>query len=126
MEKARAGLHIGVIYVGMLTCADDVLFLSTLPPKLQTMLTTAKNYSVGNLYELHPTKSITNCPLNLPDTTGQLQWYLREDRIPDPVVDEFTHLGLIWTTGRHSPDISKLIQSATWMAYTLLGEGNYP
>jgi hypothetical protein len=60
LELASAGAHIGDIYCGTPTCADDVLLIAYDSSELQAMLQKAYNYSKENLYTLHPQKSSTS------------------------------------------------------------------
>ena len=121
MESANLGFSIGPYYVGTPTCADDVLLLSSVPHELQAMLSVSKEYSNEHLYELHAGKSGVSHQVKASKSTPNYEWYLGDDPIKE--VSSFTHLGLEWRPGKHSPDVSRLIQSASSMAYQMLGAG---
>ena len=124
LRGAGMGLYIGPIYVGTPACADDVLLLSNNPPELQGMLDVSDAYSHDHDYEIHPVKTtstILHKPRNCNTGSEQLKWNLNEN--PIPVADEFTHLGLEWTTGKTHPNIDKAISAARRTTYSLFGTG---
>ncbi len=58
LEDRRLGKHIGTVYAGCPTCADDVLLMSADPVELQSMLDLAGSYSNEHRYHIHPLKSV--------------------------------------------------------------------
>ena len=77
LGSASFGVHIGRLYLGTPSCADDVLLLSNLPSEMQAMLNVNSEYSKRHKYEIHPTKS-TVTPLYQPKSkqTTQEEWNL--------------------------------------------------
>ena len=77
LRSACLGVHIGHLYLGIPSCADDVLLLSNLPSEMQAMLNVNSEYSKRHKYEIHPTKS-TVAPLYQPKSkqTTQEEWNL--------------------------------------------------
>ena len=122
LRSAGLGVHIGHLYLGTPSCADDVLLLSNLPSEMQAMLNINSEYSKRHKYEIHPTKS-TVTPLYQPKSkqTTQEEWNLAGNSVP--IEPQFTHLGLEWKTGRARPNISKCVTAARRTAYSLLGAG---
>ena len=48
------GKYIGCVYAGCPACADDVLFMTEDPEELQVMFATARSYSGGHRFIVHP------------------------------------------------------------------------
>ncbi len=121
-KKSSLGLHIGNIYIGSPTVADDVLLMSASGTQLQSMLNIAVQYSTSHHYDLHPQKSVV-CPfLNTHSKLENVtEWTLGENKIP--VADKFTHLGLDWKAGCAGPDIDSRINAARQTAYSMLDIG---
>ena len=122
LRSAGLGVHIGHLYLGTPSCADDVLLLSNLPSEMQAMLKVNSEYSKRHKYEIHPTKS-TVTPLYQPKSkqTTREEWNLAGNSVP--IEPQFTHLGLKWKAGRARPNISKCVTAARRTAYSLLGAG---
>lgn len=122
LQHSGVGLHIGTTYVGAPGCADDILLLSSKPQELQAQMNVTYDYSDDHLYELHPVKSVV-CPqkTSREDSTESMQWFL--DSKPAPKVESFEHLGLVWRTGKSTPDISPRLSLARKTAYSLMGVG---
>ena len=123
MEKAGLGLRIGDIYLGIPTCADDVLLISSLAQEMQAMMDTTSTFSTENLYDLHPVKSsliqlIGSAELSLLENK---EWSLGER--PIPVANSLEHLGLTWKAGQSVPDVKRKIDLANRTAYMLIGFG---
>ena len=57
LERNSIGLHLGDIYVGTPTCADDLALLSSSEDETQLMLNVVHRYSQQHFYNLHPTKT---------------------------------------------------------------------
>ena len=122
LELASTGAHIGDIYCGTPTCADDVLLIAYDSSELQAMLQKAYSYSRENLYTLHPVKSSTSLLFGktLP-ASNPPSLRLGEDILP--TAPEFTHLGLTWREGSQQPTVEDRINLAYRSAYLLIGKG---
>ena len=127
LQRNNLGTHIGHIYIGAPTCADDVLLISNSQQELQSMLSTCYSYSQAHYYELHPKKSSVTTILRpsrgkesniQPDTTA---WHLGEATVS--VEDRFTHLGLVWSQNARTPDIQENISRARRTAFALISIG---
>jgi hypothetical protein len=122
LETACTGAHIGDIYCGTPTCADDVLLLAYDKAELQVMLQKTHSHSVEHLYSLHPTKSSTSLLYGKDSSLGSTQNFkLGNDPMPNST--EFTHLGLIWKEGSIQPAVNDRVNIAYRSAYLLIGKG---
>ena len=122
MELAGTGTFIGDIYLGIPTCADDVLLLSNEKTQMQAMLRRTYEYSQQNKYTLHPQKSTTSQLCRKTKLSSRPDvLYLGEEEITK--AEEFTHLGLQWNEARSRPIITERIQTAYKTAYMLIGRG---
>ena len=123
LQKLHMGLHIGSVYVGTPTCADDVLLLSSCQFQTQAMVNTTHAYSEEHLYELHPTKSLFQHQIKgkTKQLGDKLQCYMNNSAMNNS--SSFTHLGLDWHAGKSSPDVMKRISAARGLAYAMLGVG---
>ena len=65
LKSKRPGLHIVTVYIGCLTCANDIALLALSPDELQLMLYEALNYSKKNRYLIYPTNPVW---LTFPET----------------------------------------------------------
>ena len=57
LERNSIGLHLGDIYVGTPTCADDLALLSSSVDDMQLMLNVVHRYSQHHFYYVHQTKT---------------------------------------------------------------------
>ena len=124
LEEKGLGLHIGPIYLGSPTCADDVELLSddSSGRELQMMLSATKQYSEKHKYDIHPTKSTATILYETKKASFQREeWFLSD--VPMPMKKEFEHLGLNWMAGKTKPDLDVLISSARRTSYRLMGAG---
>ena len=124
LEEKSLGLHIGPIYLGTPTCADDIELLSNDKSgrELQRMLSTTKTYSERHKYEIHPTKSTATIMYETKNIAFERrEWFLSDK--PMPLNDEFDHLGLTWMSGKTKPDLQAHISSARRTSYRLMGAG---
>ena len=119
LKSSDIGMHIGTIYAGSPTCADDMLLISENKENLQAMLDLCFSYSKDHKYVLHPEKSSVT-PL-ITKNPPEAPWKLGED--PMPTTTTFTHLGLNWDANKTSPDIMCRIQVARRTSYALMGVG---
>ena len=76
LESSGYGIHIGPLYCGCPSVADDVTLIATQATHIQFMLNICYEFSCDNKYEIHPekssvtklvTKPIDNEKLNLED-----------------------------------------------------------
>ena len=124
LEDDRLGLHIGPIYLGSPTCADDVELLTNDKSgrELQIMLGVTKDYSKRHGYEIHPTKSTTTIMYETKAAAFERrEWFIGD--VPMPLEEKFDHLGLTWTAGKTKPNIELHISSARRTSYRLMGAG---
>ena len=119
LEKASTGMHIGSIYIGTPTCADDQLLIANNAQDMQAMLNAVHEYSNEHLYKIHPSKSsITNMAKAQNEA---LTYHLGDDIIPE--ASSFIHLGLEWRANKTGPDIHGKIAQARKASYALIGAG---
>ncbi len=123
MQQAGLGVSIGDIYIGIPTCADDVLLMACSESEMQAMMNAADDYASRHQYKLHPTKSTLTQLIGKAKSSLQLQgsWHLGKS--PIPVSDSIEHLGLVWRAGQLCPDIKLKIDLARRTAYMLIGHG---
>ena len=55
VKSKRLGFHIGTVYIGYPTCADNISLLALPPDELQLMFNEALNYSKKNSNQIHLT-----------------------------------------------------------------------
>ena len=122
LKEDKLGLHIGNIYLGTPTCADDVFFMSTEPTgnEMQAMLNISVNYAASHQWEIHPTKSTATLLYETKDIERKA-WTLGSKVMP--TVNEFQHLGLTWRASKSQPDIDEIISTTRRCSYKLLGIG---
>ena len=124
LEEKGLGLHIGPIYLGSPTCADDVELLSSERSgrELQLMLSATKQYSGRHRYDIHPTKSTATILYETKIASFERkEWFLSD--VPMPMEKEFDHLGLCWMAGKTKPNLDILISAARRTSYRLMGAG---
>ncbi|CAC5392694.1 unnamed protein product [Mytilus coruscus] len=62
LKNNSIGFHLGNIYIGAPTCADDIALLSSDTSKMQLMLDIIGRYADQHQYNIHPTKTkIVQC-----------------------------------------------------------------
>ncbi len=122
LQRAALGYHIGPVFAGAPTCADDILLISDDPFQLQAMLQVAHRYSTQHQYQIHPQKS-TVTHMMKSKAPGSSTPALSLGSEPISRVASFTHLGLDWSEGKCAPDVQKRINAARGTAYQLLGVG---
>ena len=105
-------------------CADDVMLLSDTSKDLQAQLNIITDYERRERYHMNPTKTtISEYPGKRRTTHEHPSWTFG-DSVVTPT-DQFTHLGIIRTAGKFSPDaiIDAMIQLASRTCYSLMGAG---
>ncbi|MES9881858.1 MAG: reverse transcriptase family protein [Sedimenticola sp.] len=125
LESRTLGKHIGTIYTGCPTCADDVLLMSSSSEELQLMLHLASSYSQEHRYIIHPQKSaVVRIATNSAHQKSELvsEWKIGHTDIL--VQTEARHLGLI-RTQRHegARNIEDRIKLARRTLYSLMKAG---
>ncbi|MES9903493.1 MAG: reverse transcriptase domain-containing protein [Sedimenticola sp.] len=119
LEQNSVGLHIGNIYIGCPTCADDVALLSTSQSELQTMLNVACRYSKQHRYMLHPSKSKV---ITTSKSSSNEKWTVYDNDIS--ASEQTVHLGLIRAaSGESNLNISERISLARRTMYSLIKTG---
>jgi hypothetical protein len=121
LEKSGLGLHIGTIYIGSPTCADDQLLLANTSTDMQAMITACHSYAEDHQYTLHPEKSTVTAFFPKHRDKDELNWMMGDNQMPR--VSSFTHLGLDWCEEKTSPNIEGRIQLARKTVYALMGTG---
>ncbi len=97
MQHYQIGAFIGTKFVGVPTCADDILLLSNDPFQLQTMLDISYQYTQEHQYQVHTQKSVTT--QQVPSKQhSDCSWNLGSQEVTR--ADQFTHLGLVWRSGQ--------------------------
>jgi len=122
LENAAVGFHLGNIYVGTPTCADDIAFTETNKYNLQVMLNVIHRYANQHHYNIHPTKTkIVQCT-NSKTSTHEDSWNLGEKLVQPS--DEAVHLGLK-RTSKNECEINILdrLKVARRTKYALMGSG---
>ena len=120
LEDTGIGLHLGPIFIGSPTCADDQLLLADSSSDLQVMITACNDYANSHQYTLHPEKSTVTTILSNKGSSAP-KWTIGEN--PMPYSPNFTHLGLQWSEGKLGPDIDTRINTARRTLYALMGTG---
>jgi hypothetical protein len=121
LQSSAICYHLGNIYIGSPTCADDQLLIADNGADMQAMIEMCFNYSKVHQYSLHPEKSTVTTYLSHRKEPDKWQWRLGNELMP--TVDSFTHLGLEWTEGNMSPDVNCRISLARKTVYALMGTG---
>ena len=96
LKRNALGAHIGTIYVGSVTVADDFLFMSNCLDELQTMFSISKGYAGERRYKIHPTKTTLVSRITTRvsrDNDNSKKWYMGETEVTENCKTE--RLGLI-------------------------------
>ena len=120
LEYSGSGLHLGPIFIGSPTCADDQLLLADNSVDLQVMITACNDYAVNHQYTLHPEKSTVTTIFPKKDAIDQ-KWYMGGNKVT--YSPTFTHLGLDWSEGKLGPNVDSRIKTARKTVYALMGTG---
>ncbi|CAC5387308.1 unnamed protein product [Mytilus coruscus] len=102
-EQNSLGYHLGDIYVGAPTCADDIAFISNNEYELQIMLNVIDRYAKEHHYKIHPTKTeIIDCSKH----KSSYNWTMGGKVVKTTDCSE--HLGIRRTDGKeHNFNIKK-------------------
>jgi hypothetical protein len=126
MEESGVGLHIGSVYAGIPTCADDVTVIASKPEELQTMIAVTENYASRERYCFNSTKTKVLLKHGHKEASNVLEhetvFTLYEE--PLELVKKQTHLGIDRYTDR--PDGAALpgrIELARRTSYSLMRAG---
>ncbi|CAC5388978.1 unnamed protein product [Mytilus coruscus] len=119
LEQNSLGYHLGDIYVGAPTCADDIAFISNNEYELQIMLNVIDRYAKEHHYKIHPTKTeIIDCSKH----KSSYNWTMGGKVVKTTDCSE--HLGIKRTDGKeHNFNIKERIQIARRTQYALMGSG---
>jgi hypothetical protein len=119
LKASKLGIHIGTLYCGSPTCADDLILLANVPSDLQSMLDITQDYSQKERYRIHPTKS----QIVSYNSKEAHSWTLGANQVP--LCEDLTHLGIKRCMDSISPDslIDDRIQCSRRTAYSLMGAG---
>ena len=123
MEKSGIGNHIGSIYVGTPTCADDVALIADNITDLQTManLAYAESSRERFQYSITKSKAMIFTKTNRKDF---LTYPIKMDQAEVEYSEEETHLGLVRTPGNKASDaVQDRIQKARGATYLYLRYG---
>lgn len=120
LENNSLGSHLGNIFVGSPTCADDVALLSSDPDELQLMFDVIARYANQHQYNIHPSK--TKVLGSNTTNNSQLKWSLKENILE--LSDSTTHLGIERTNRlENEKNIDNRIKLARRTKYSLMGSG---
>lgn len=127
LQGSGLGLHIGNVYCGAPTVADDLLFLSRSVVDLLSMLSVQGYYASLERYIISDSKTKVIIFNSTVDTDV---WNANEvfsmNGKPIEVVEECTHLGIrrdSMSRSGHSGTVDERISSARRCAYSLMGAG---
>jgi endonuclease/exonuclease/phosphatase family metal-dependent hydrolase len=126
MEESGVGLHIGSVYAGIPTCADDVTVLASKPEELQTMITVAEDYASKEQYSFNTTKTKVLLKHGHKEAKHVLEQELSFQLYKEPleVVKTQTHLGVDrFTDQTDSAIIPGRIKCARRTSYSLMSSG---
>lgn len=126
---ADEGLHIGNNYVGVITCADDVILLANTEEALQFQLMLVNDILNKERMKIHPQKS----SISIMGLTDSEMEYLKEVKpwringTPLNIKNGFTHLGIQYefTTkhGTENTTIEDRLEKGRNTTYSLMGAG---
>ena len=91
LQSKGLGLHIGTVYIGCPTCANEVALLALSPDELQIMLYEAFNYSQKHRYQIPPIETSV-VAISIYKLNEDLKWTLGEN-----VINRFersVHIGI--------------------------------
>ena len=119
LEQNSLGYHLGDIYIGAPTCADDIAFISNNEHELQIMLNVIDRYAKEHHYKIHPTKTeIIDCSKIKTD----YNWTMDGKKVKTTDCSE--HLGVKRTDGSENNfNVKDRIQTARRTRYALMGSG---
>ena len=120
LENAAIGFHLGNIYVGTPTCADDIAFTKTNKYNLQVMLNFIHRYVNQHHYNIHPTKTKMVQRTNSKTSTHEDSWNLGETLLQPS--DEAVYLG-IKSTSKTECEINILPDSRLQEGQNILSWG---
>ncbi|MES9904544.1 MAG: reverse transcriptase family protein [Sedimenticola sp.] len=125
LESQHMGKHIGTVYVGCPTCADDVLLMATDSIQLQAMLDVVNAYSRDHRYLIHPQKSaVVRRVINKNGHQREISSTWRMGPTDMAVEKQTKHLGLIRTADNEtSVNIEDRIKLARRTLYALMRTG---
>ncbi|CAC5386914.1 unnamed protein product [Mytilus coruscus] len=117
LEENALGYHLGNVYVGTPTCADDIAFISNVENKLQIMLNVLSRYANEHHYTIHPMKTqIIDCS----KTKSNYKWNLGGNEIN--TAESGVHLGIIRAEKNECQiNIQERIQIPRRTKYALMG-----
>jgi hypothetical protein len=121
LMKSGNGLHLGTIYVGSPTCADDILLISNNKEEMQAMINTCYQYAKTHQYSLHPQKSTVTAYMNIQDHQADYKWKMGSEEMANATA--FSHLGLEWKQNQDTPSVEDRIRTARNTVYSLMGAG---
>jgi hypothetical protein len=120
LERNSIGLHLGDIYVGTPTCADDLALLSSSVDEMQLMLNVVHRYSQQHFYNLHSTK--TNIVEFSKQNNIENSWKLDGNKLC--TTRSTTHLGLERSDKQESEiNIEERIKTSRRTKYSLMSSG---
>ena len=117
LEDNSIGYHLGNIYVGAPTCADDFAFISKNKYEMQVMLNVVSRYAKEHHYSIHPTKTqLIDCSKK----KSNYKWTLDNHELH--TTQSGTHLGIIRSeNNENSINVHERIQAARRTKYALMG-----
>ena len=129
LVSSDVGLHIGTCYIGIITCADDVILLATDEDSLQFMVKLVNELMNKERMKIHPQKSSISI-LGITDTEMEFfkevqPWQI--NGIPLPITPTFTHLGIEYDFSSNTASLNRTVearlQKGRNTTYALMGAG---
>ena len=123
LDEVKGGYHVGEICCAAPTCADGVAAISNMLGALQSMVSSAVDYSEMELYIIQPGKSVIlpvnsnfrNCQ------TGDIAINIGSKPLPN--VSESMHMGILWSANSQESAVQENIKKARRTIHRLLGTG---
>ena len=129
MSSSDVGVHIGEANIGILACADDVIFMSHSENEMHQLIMFFNFYTNRERFIIHPTKSTisvfntSNCEKKF--YVNNKPWKINEKNIP--VTEEFVHLGVKYNLEKASSTASVTVEerlkSGRSVTYAMMGAG---
>lgn len=123
LAEVKGCYHIGEVCCAAATCADDVAAISNTLEGLQSMVSSAVDYSEMELYLIQPEKSVI-LPVNSnvrSCQTGDIAINIGSK--PMPFVSESMHIGILRSANSQESAIQENIKKARRTIHSLMGAG---
>ena len=123
LAEVKGCYHIGEICCAAPTCADDVAAISNTLEALQSMVSSAVDYSEMELYLIQPEKSVI-LPVNSSFRGGHTgDIVINIGNKPMPFVSESMHMGILRSSNSQESAIQENIKKGRRTIHSLMGAG---